>query len=134
MWEDNIELVKRLADAWNRDDLAAFLDLCDPDIEWHTSIEPYFEGTESVFRGHDGMRKFWEAYRGQAFERLEVRHDEFREVGEYLLTSGEIKVIGQASQLELTSELAQLWTFRGAKIIGSRDFLSRADALEAAGL
>jgi ketosteroid isomerase-like protein len=63
MSEDRIEMVKQLAAAWNRDDLDAFLDLLDPDVEWHTSIEPFFEGTESVFRGHDGIRQFWESYR-----------------------------------------------------------------------
>jgi ketosteroid isomerase-like protein len=134
MSEDRIEMVKRLAQAWNRDDLDAFLDLLDPDIEWRTSIEPFFEGTESVFRGHDGIREFWKSYRGEAFQRLEVRMDEFRDLGESLLTLGEIKTIGQASRLQLTSELAQVWTFRGGKIASSDDFLSHAEGLKAAGL
>ena len=134
MPEDRIASVKRLAAAWNSDDLDTFLDLLDPDVEWHSSIEPSFEGTESVFRGHDGIRRFWESYRGEAFQRLEVRMDEFREVGESLLSLGEIKTIGQASEVELTSEIAQLWTFRGGKIASSNDFLSHAEGLKAAGL
>jgi ketosteroid isomerase-like protein len=73
MSQEQVEIVKQLAAAWNRDDLDAFLDLLDPDIVWNTSIEPFFEGTDSVFRGHDGIRQFWESYRGEAFERLEVR-------------------------------------------------------------
>lgn len=60
--------------------------------------------------------------------------DEFREVGESLLSLGEIKTIGQASEVELTSEIAQLWTFRGGKIASSDDFLSHAEGLKAAGL
>jgi ketosteroid isomerase-like protein len=127
-------MVKRLASAWNRDDLDTFLDLLVPDIEWHSSIEPSFEGTESVFRGHDGIRQFWQSYRGEAFQRLEVRMDEFREAGEALLSLGEIKTIGQASEVELTSEIAQLWTFRGGKIASANDFLSHAEGLKAAGL
>jgi ketosteroid isomerase-like protein len=55
MSQDRIEMVKRLAAAWNRDDLDAFRALLDPDVEWHTSIEPFFEGTESVFRGHNAL-------------------------------------------------------------------------------
>ena len=134
MSEDRIQMVKQLAAAWNRDDLDAFLDLLDPDLEWHTSIEPFFEGTESVFRRHDGIRQFWESYRGEAFERLEVRIDEFRDLGESVLSLGEITTIGQASQVQLTSELAQLWSFRGGKIISSHDFLSHGEGLKAAGL
>jgi ketosteroid isomerase-like protein len=134
MSQENVEIVKQLAAAWNRDDLDAFLDLLDPDIEWNTSIEPFFEGTDSVFRGHDGIREFWEAYRGEAFQRLEIRMDEFRDLGESLLSLGEIKTTGQASQVQLTSEIAQLWTFRGGKVVSSNDFLSHAEGLEAAGL
>jgi ketosteroid isomerase-like protein len=130
MAEDRIERVKQLAAAWNRDDFDAFLDLLDPDVEWHSSIEPSFEGAESVFRGHDGIRRFWESYRGEAFQRLEVRMDEFRDLGQSLLSLGEIKTIGQTSQVELTSEIAQLWTFRGGKIASSHDFLSHAEGLE----
>jgi ketosteroid isomerase-like protein len=134
MSQENVEIVKRLGAAWNRDDFDAFLDLCDLDVEWHTAIEQFFEGKEGTFRGHDGMREFWKSYRGEAFQRLEVRHDEFRDLGESLLAFGEIKVIGQASQLQLTSELAQLWTFRGGKIASSHDFLSHSEGLKAAGL
>lgn len=134
MTGNKIETVKRLAAAWNRDDLDAFLALLDADIEWHTSIEPFFEGTESVFRGYDGMREFWESYRGEAFQRLEIRMDEFRDLGESLLSLGEIKVVGKASQVQLTSEIAQLWSFRGGKIATSNDFLSHAEGLKAAGL
>jgi ketosteroid isomerase-like protein len=134
MSQSKSEMVKQLADAWNRDDLDAFLTPLDPDIKWHTSIEPFFEGRESVFRGHDGIREFWKIYRGEAFQRLEIRMDEFRDVGESLLSLGEIKTIGQASQVQLTSEIAQLWTFRDGKIVSSNDFLSHAEGLKAAGL
>jgi ketosteroid isomerase-like protein len=98
MSQSKSEMVKQLAAAWNRDDLDAFLHLLDPDIEWNTSIEPFFEGTDSVFRGHEGIREFWE------------------------------------SQVQLTSEIAQLWTFRGEKIVSSNDFLSHGEGLKAAGL
>ena len=134
MSEEKAELVKRAADAWNEDDLEAFLAVLDPDIEWHTSIERFFEGPASTFRGHTGIRQFWASYRGEVFERLEVRMDEFRDAGESLLTLGHIMTVGQTSGLELASELAQLWTFRRGKIASSRDFLSHADGLKAAGL
>jgi ketosteroid isomerase-like protein len=134
MTQGRIETVKQLAAAWNRDDFEAFVELLDPGVEWRTSIEPFFEGTESVFRGHEGMREFWDSYRGETFRRLEVRMDEFRDLGDSVLSLGEIKTLGQASEVELRSELAQLWTFRGGKIASSDDFLSHAEGLRAAGL
>ena len=134
MSENKIEILKRVEEAWNRDDLDAFLDLADADIKWHTAIEPFFEGTESVFRGHDGVRELWESYRGETFQRLEIRLDEFRDLGESVLALGEAKIIGQTSQVQLTTEVAQLFTFRGGKIVSSHDFLSHTEGLKAAGL
>lgn len=106
----------------------------DPEFEWHTAIAQAFEGNDSVFRGPAGAREVWESYKGEAFQQLEARYDEFRDLGESVLALGEIEIIGQASQLEVTSELAQLLTFRGGKIASSRDFMSHAEGLEAAGL
>ena len=134
MSENKIEIVKRVVEVCDRDGFDAFLDLFDPDVEWHTAIEPFFEGTESVFRGHDGIRQFWESYRGEAFQRVEVRMDEFRDLGESVLALGEAKIIGQTSQVQLTSEIAMLFTFRGGKVASSHDFLSLAEGLKAAGL
>ena len=134
MSEENVEVFKRAVELWNRDDLDAWIDLFDPEFEWHTAIERAVEGTDSVFRGLPGARKVWDSYKGEAFERLDIRYDDFRDLGESMLALGEIKILGRTSQLELTSEIAQLVTFRGGKMVGSRDFMSHAEALEAAGL
>jgi ketosteroid isomerase-like protein len=58
----------------------------------------------------------------------------FEDLGESVLALGELKIIGQTSQVELTTEFVQLLTFRGGKIASSRDFLSHAEGLKAAGL
>ena len=44
-------------------------------------------------------------------ERLDIRYDDFRDLGESILALGEIKILGRTSQLELTSEIVQLVTF-----------------------
>ena len=86
------------------------------------------------FAGIPGPREVWESYKGEAFQQLEARYDEFRDLGESVLALDEIEIIRHASQLKITSEIAQLLTFRGGKIASSRDFMSHAEALEAAGL
>jgi ketosteroid isomerase-like protein len=58
MSEENVEVARRAMDAWDRDNLEAFLAELDPDIEWHTAIEGTVEGAETAFRGHDGRVKF----------------------------------------------------------------------------
>ena len=67
MSQENVEVVQRAIEAWNADDLDAFLAELDADLEWHPSIEPAVEGNATVYRGHDGARKAWKEYRGEAW-------------------------------------------------------------------
>jgi ketosteroid isomerase-like protein len=134
MSQENVEIVRAIAEAWNRDDFDAFIDLTDPEVEWQTAVERFFEGTDTVHRGHAGVREFWRSYKGGEFERLDIRLDEFRDLGEIVLALGEASIIGRTSQLELRSEVALVVTIRGGKVASSRDFLSHAEGLKAAGL
>jgi ketosteroid isomerase-like protein len=131
---ENVETAWRVLEAWNADDLDAFLAELDPEVEWHPSIEPALEGKETTYRGFDGARKAWDDYRGGAWERLTMQTQEIRDLGESVLVLGHLEVIGRTTGIEFREELGQLITFRAGKILGSQDFLSHAEALEAAGL
>jgi ketosteroid isomerase-like protein len=134
MSQENVEAVRRGVQAWNADDLDAFLAELDPDVEWHPSIEPALEGGETTYRGHDGARKAWDNYRGGAWERLTIRIQEIRDLGESVLVLGQADLTARTTGLEFTEEVGSLMTFRGGKVLRSQDFLSHAKALEAAGL
>ena len=57
MSQENVETVQRAVEAWNDDDLDAFLAELDADVEWHPAIQPGLEGKATIYRGHDGARK-----------------------------------------------------------------------------
>jgi ketosteroid isomerase-like protein len=65
MSEENVEVVRRAYDAWNREDLDAFLSVVHPDAEWGAggggSAADLFLGVKSVYRGHEGVREWWNA-------------------------------------------------------------------------
>ena len=134
MSQENVEAVQRAYEAWNADNLDALLAELDPEVEWHPSIEPALEGGETTYRGHDGARKAWDDYRGGAWERLTIRIQEIRDLGESVLVLSHIDLTARTTGIEFSQEIGQLITFRGGKAIRSQDFLSHADALEAAGL
>lgn len=60
MSKENVEVVLRGYDAWNRRDVEAAIKLMDPEIEWRFSAEEMTlpDGT-LVYHGHDGVRQFW---------------------------------------------------------------------------
>jgi ketosteroid isomerase-like protein len=134
MSEENIESIKRLVEAWNTDDLDAYLAELDAEIEWHPSIEPGLEGRTTVFRGHDDVRRAWREYRGEAWERLTPRPQEFRDLGDSALVLGQMDLTARATGIEFSQEIGQLVEFRAGKIIRVHDFLTHAEALQAAGL
>jgi ketosteroid isomerase-like protein len=134
MSQENVETVQRAVEAWNADDLDAFLAELDAGVEWHPAIQPGLEGKATTYHGHDGARKIWRQDRGEAWARLTNRPQEFRGLGESVLALGHMDLIARATGIELTQELGEVFDFRAGKIVRIRDFLTHAEALEAVGL
>ena len=59
MSRENIEIIRASYAAWGNRDLDTLLDLWHPEIEFRTS--GLFPDLEPIYRGHQGMRSFWEA-------------------------------------------------------------------------
>jgi ketosteroid isomerase-like protein len=124
MSQEPVEIVRRLVDAWNRQDLEGILASVDPEGEYvnaPTAVEP---GTR---QGHDAivdvMRKQWEGIPGglQEIDRVHDRGDE-------IVTEGRISRTMPGSADRLSNRLLLSWKFRDGKLI-------RLElALEAAGL
>jgi ketosteroid isomerase-like protein len=87
------------------------------DIEWYPSIEAGLEGKTTFFRCHDGARKAWREYRGEAWERLTTRPQEFRDLGESVLLLSQMDFTARTTGIEFTQELGELVEFRGGKIV-----------------
>jgi ketosteroid isomerase-like protein len=134
MSKENVESVQRAVEAWNADDLDAFLAELDADVEWHPAIEPGLEGKATIYRGHDGAQKVWRENRGEAWERLTNRPQEFRDLGESVLVLGRLGLTARTTGIEFSQEVGEVFDFRAGKIVRVRDFLTHAQALEAAGL
>ena len=134
MSQENVESVQRAVDAWNADDLDAFLAQLDTGVEWHPAIEPGLEGKETTYRGHEGARKIWKQDRGDAWERLTNRPEELRDLGESVLVLGHIDLTARATGIEFSQEVGEVFDFRAGKIVRIRDYLTHAEALAAAGL
>ena len=134
MSRENVETVQRAVAAWNADDLDGFLAELDPDVEWQPAIEPGLEGKATTYRGHDGARQIWRQDRGDAWERLTNRPQEFRDLGESVLVLGRLDLTARSTGIEFGQEVGEVFDLRGGKIVRIRDFLTHAEALEAAGV
>jgi ketosteroid isomerase-like protein len=49
MSQENVNIVRRGLEAWQRDDFDSWLATLDMTVEWHTGLERLVEGTESFY-------------------------------------------------------------------------------------
>ena len=61
MSEENVELVRLAILGWNERGVDAFIEVLDPEVEWHPPRESMEPG---VYRGHEGVRDYFGRLRG----------------------------------------------------------------------
>jgi ketosteroid isomerase-like protein len=127
---ENVELVKRGYEAFNRGDLEAVFDRFDPKIEWVTDERVPFAGT---YHGHDEVRRLLRDQQ-EVFGQLTMEPYEFFESGDQVVAFVRQVARGQASGAEIEITIGHLWTIRNDKAVRWQGFPEREKALEAAGL
>ena len=134
MSRENVEIVRRQLEDWQRGDFDAFLAKVHPDIEWHAVLERLVEGPENQYRGREGVRRMWRAYRTE-LEGFEIEADEIRDAGDdRVVLLGRIRWRGVASGAPTESPLGMVITIRDGMMFKSVDYLSHDEALKAVGL
>jgi uncharacterized protein len=129
MSQENVELVRAGFEAFERGDIEAVVQLCDPDI---VVIEPSELPDAMMLRGHEGVR--------DTFGRWPEEWDDFRvkvlrivdfadRVIVTMLQSGRGKDSGVAVEAQFTF----LLTIKHGKLVEWRMFVSEDEALAAAG-
>jgi ketosteroid isomerase-like protein len=126
MPQDNVELVRRLWEAFDRGGLDAVLDIAGPDVEW----EPY-GGRGTVYRGHDGLRAYMQS-RADNSEETEARLYSAFAKGDAVVARGEVRIRGPHGIT--TAQPGWLYEFRDGKLVRFRGFPTQEAALRAAGL
>ena len=130
MSQENVELVRRVCDAFNRRDIAAFLELLDPDVEW-VPILAVLEGR--VYRGHEEIRG-WIKDLATDWEFFEVSYEEMRDLGDRVLVFGHWRARGRTSGGQSEQPGTWLYEMKKGKVVRLQTFTNRDEALEAVGL
>ena len=129
MSQEDIEIVRRSFDAWNRWDLEALRRLYAEDARVETGITGFgrtIKGKDPIGRWVTELRETWADLRWELDRILEaddVVVSFYRGIG-----------VGRESGVEVAHELAGVYRIRDGKIASERIFLNREEALEAAGL
>lgn len=131
MSKENVEIVTRGIDAFNRRDLDGLAELMTADCEWFPAMPGIVAGDS--YQGREGL----EAYLvdlATTWDALRVVAEESRDLGDSVLVLGRLEGRGRGSGVPVDAPIGVLDDFRDGKISRVRAFLDHGDAVRAAGL
>ena len=130
MSRENVELVKRLIDAFNRRDVEGFAEITTTDFEWITSMAAV-EG--EIFWGREGIDTYFARMR-EAWDEFLALAEDYRDLGERVLWQGRLEARGLGSGVPVSAPLDILYDIRDGQISRMHSYLDHSEALRAAGL
>ena len=129
MSEENVEIVRRVTNAFNRSGEPDF-SLLDPDVVFDTTGAVF---DRAVYRGHDGVRE-WLANQREVWARQRFEEEELSLIGDDRVLAWFRFVSVGRDGIETVAHFATITTIHAGKITQIQAFLSKAEALKAAGL
>ena len=129
MSQENVEVVQRHVEAFNRRDQRTWLALfqSDAEIDWSRARGPF----KGVYRGHREHEAFWDVW--LTFDWGETETYNLTEAGSEVVVPNTTTFRGREG-IEVVARSAFVFTVENGQITRFRMFQERADALEAVGL
>ncbi|HXF01195.1 MAG TPA: nuclear transport factor 2 family protein [Solirubrobacterales bacterium] len=136
MSQENVEIVRTLAEGFQHRQHERAFEFYDPEIEWDASrVVGVLPDSAGVYHGHEGVRAFWRTWLS-AWSDLRFEIQDVVDAGDdVVLLIRNQRQWGRHSGLETEfPSYAMVFTFRDGKVIRQRHYLDQEQALETAGL
>jgi uncharacterized protein len=130
MSQENLAIVRHGHEAFRDSHEDAIFEYLHADVDWIPAEELLDAKT---WHGHDGVRRFFQLLR-EAFGDFGWEPQEFVDHGDHVIVATRFLAAGRGSGVPVEAMTYNVWTLRHGKAVRVRGYLSRSDALEAAGL
>jgi uncharacterized protein len=131
MSQENVETVKAFMSAFEAGDRRIWREHFDPDVVWDTSATDM--PSAGVYYGHDGIEGFFREWLGAWTDyRMEVH--EYIDAGNAVVVVFHQSGIGRGSGVRTERDFVGVYDLRDSKVVRFRQYESKREALEAAGL
>jgi hypothetical protein len=128
--EENVDLARRLTEAFNARDIEAVAALCDLQVE----VDSAFSGIGGVYRGHDGLRRYFRDLEDAWGDELRREPEAYFDLGEYTLTLYVTHARGRQSGVELAKSAAAAAKWRDGLCVYLKNYDHKEDALSDLGV
>jgi ketosteroid isomerase-like protein len=109
----SVEVLERMFAAFRRGGIDAGLEFIDPEFE--AVVGPETSAEPDVYRGHDGVRRYFASFEG--IDDVVLRPQEFIPDRERVLVPMVLSGRGANSGIEVELHVVQAWRFRGGKAL-----------------
>ncbi len=133
MSQENVDVIRRLFEAFNRRDVAGVVDLWTSDAEWRPAYigGGLLEG--AVFRGPDGVAEFVES-QSQTWESVVAEPMEMQDVGDSVLVEVHLSAVGRGSGVPVERVTWNVFEVLGGRAASGTVYTSKEQALKVVGL
>jgi ketosteroid isomerase-like protein len=131
MSDDGAEIVQEVFDAFNSEDIELILSFTHPDFE--LEVPPDLSAEPDTYRGHDGMRRYWESFQ-EAMDEIRFEAGRLWDSDQGVVVEMRVTAKGRQTAIPVEQRVVGLWTMCDRKVIGVRSYASLSVALKAVGL
>src|SRR5260370_41432041 len=131
MCERDIELVRRIIDAYNARDVEAYIAYCNPSVEFHSAFASV---GGAVYHGHDGVRKFFRDMQDAWGGVIRIEPEAYFDLGEHTLAFYALHARGRHSGADVAMPVALLARWRDGLAVYAKGNAQSEEALSPLGL
>ncbi len=125
MSDTRLDVARRGYAAWTAGDIDGMLELATPDFEFVPAIAATVEG--GSVKGHNEFRRFMTDL-NETWETFRISAEDFREIGDRVMSIGRLTAKGRGSELELDQPFYTVLWFQGDRIARMQSFLEESAA------
>jgi ketosteroid isomerase-like protein len=127
---DNLEIIKRGLEAFNAEGVDGLLPYIDPEFE--ATTPPNLASEPDTYRGHDGIRRWFDSFYEVMDDIRWEMHGVERQVGEKVVVQFTLRARGKTTGLDFGQDAVMVWTLRDGRAIRVELFETVDEALAAA--
>ena len=126
MSEQNVELHRRVIEAYNARDIEAMIAFCAPEVEFHSAMAAV---TGATYHGHEGVRSWHRDLEDAWGGETRIHPEAFFDLGDQTLAFNVVKARGRQSGAEVAMPAAQVVRWRKGLCVYCKGYVNRDDAL-----
>jgi len=131
MSQENVEVVRQIFEAFNSEDIDLILSFTHSDFE--VEVPPDFSAEPDTYRGHDGMRRYWQSFQ-DAMDEIRFQPERLWDAGQVVVVVMHVTAKGRQTAIPVEQRGVGVWTICDRKVMRLRLYASLSEAFKAVGL